>query len=167
MSVLRGDKVVLIKEFENKLKMVGKEYEVANITETSIVLRDAKTKTAVAAVEIDKFDEFFKKPEEVTGWTEWTTFVTEGSVIGFYRKKGRKVEVRWNGYKSAAYCSHPDEFSLYFGLNLAYKRCIAKFLKDKQKEYKDMLHVVNGELLDYENAIKIMINGLEEKVVNE
>lgn len=166
MSVLRGDKVVLVKEFD-KLKMVGKEYEVANITETSIVLRDAKTKTAVAAIEIDKFDEFFKKTEEFSKWTDWTTFVTEGEVVGFYRTNGRKVEVKWNGYKSAAYCSKLDEFNLYFGLTLAYKRTIVKFLKDQKKQYKKMLHVIDGELLDYENTIKIMINGLEEKVVNE
>lgn len=166
MSVLRGDRVVLVKEF-NKLKFVGKEYEVANITETSIVLRDAKTKTAVAAVEIDKFDKFFKKTEEATGWTNWTKFETEGEVVGFYRTNGRKVEVKWNGYKSSAYCSKLDDFNLYFGLTLAYKRTIVKFLKDQQKQYKAMLHVLDGEMLDYENAIRIMINSLEEKVVNK
>ena len=166
MSVLKGDKVILIKEF-NELKFVGKEYEVANITETSIVLRDVKTKVAIASINIDEFDSYFEKSERFSKWTEWTTFATEGSVIGLYRTNGKKVEVKWNGYKSAAYCSKLDDFSLYFGLTLAYKRCIVKFLKKQQEYHKKMLHVTNGELLDYENAIKIMINSLDEKVVNE
>ena len=45
MKIFRNDKVILIKEYD-KLKMVGSEYEVANITDTSVVLRDAIRKIA-------------------------------------------------------------------------------------------------------------------------
>ena len=67
MDILRGDRLILTKEYD-KMKMVGMTYEVANITETSVVMRDARTKIAVAALPIDVVSEYFEKPEKVKGW---------------------------------------------------------------------------------------------------
>ncbi len=56
-NVLKGDVVTLIRAMGD-LKLVGETFEVANVTETAIVLRDIKTKIAVGAVNIDDFDEY-------------------------------------------------------------------------------------------------------------
>ena len=166
MSVLKYDKVVLKKEFKS-LKTVGEIYEIANITDTSFILRDAKKRIAVAVIDIKDFEEYFEPVSEVREWCPWTTFQTEGSVIGFYRTNGKKVEVRWNGYKSAAYCNKVDDFNLHFGITLAYRRCIVKFLTDQKKQYEKLLSVANGELKDNKNLIKNMIFALEEKFEKE
>lgn len=166
MSVLKYDKVILKKEFKN-LKMVGEVYEVANITDTSIVLRDSKTKVAVGVIDFDDFEEYFGKPSEMREWTAWTMFQSEGDAVGFYRTNGKKVEVKWNGFKSAAYCCSLDDFNLFFGIKLAYKRCIIKYLLKLKKEHEAILKVVNGEIKDNEKIIKDMIDILNEKYKKE
>ena len=66
-KVFKNDKVTLIKDM-GKLKKIGEVFEVANITDTSIVIRDVKTKIALAAIPINEFDEFFSK-DEIPKWT--------------------------------------------------------------------------------------------------
>lgn len=169
MSVLKYDRVVLIKEFE-KLRTVGETYEIANIIEESFILRNAETKIAVGVINIKDFEEYFKKEEEVKSWTPWTVFNTNDGRVAFYRTNRRKVEVKYDGVKSTAYCSKADEFNLYFGITLAYRRCLVKQsikLKKKTEENKRMLETVleqiESEIKDNKTFIKRMINSLEEK----
>lgn len=164
MSILRGEKLILTHEF-GRLK-VGETYEVANITEESIVLRESRSKVAMGVVKFEDIDKYFVKPEEMRSWTPWVAFSDAGGNTAFYRTNNKKVEVRWNGYKSAAYCSKYDDFNLFFGLQLAYRRCEMKWLLDQKKEGEKLLKFVEGELADTENLIKHMINSLEEKVNN-
>ena len=54
VTVFRGDKVVLMKPFD-KMQNIGNMYEVADFTNTNIVLRDCATKVAACAVSITDF----------------------------------------------------------------------------------------------------------------
>lgn len=163
MNVMRNDKVILVKSFEN-LEVVGMEYEVANIIEDKVVLRDATTKVAVGVVDIVSFGEYFKKPEEVKGWTKWYGLLNEeGDVIASYRTNFKKVQVRTNnGVRSEASCMAEDEFNLMFGIRLAYTRCVHKNLKAMEKECEYTLKVVRSEKVESKNMIKKLLRSLEE-----
>lgn len=130
MNIVRFDKVVLVKELEN-LKSTGKEYEVANITNISVIVRDAKTKVAICSVDIDKFDQYFKKVEDAKGWTNWQRLMgANNDTMASYRTNYKKVQVRLiDGTKSEATCHVEDKFNLMFGIRLAYLRCCNKLLK--------------------------------------
>lgn len=162
MSIMRGDKVVLIKEHA-KMKMVGATVEVGNITETFIVLRNPKTKVAIAAVDIDEFYKYFKP--ELSSWTPWTELMIVDGVnsqqIGWYRTNHKKVQVKLNnGVRAEATCNKTDEFSLYTGVNIAVNRCNEKLVKqmieDTQKQLKELS-------TEYED-IKIRIDNLIKQV---
>lgn len=58
-TIMRYDKVILTKEF-GKLKKVGETFEVGDMTESHIIIRDCKSKIALVAIGIDEFDEYFK-----------------------------------------------------------------------------------------------------------
>lgn len=170
MSVLKYDRVVLIKEF-GKLRTVGEVYEIANITEETFILRDARTKIAVAVIDIKDFEEYFRKEDEVKTWTPWTVFNVDDGRVAFYRTNRRKVEVKYDGFKSTAYCSKGDEFNLHFGISLAYRRCLIKQsvkLKKNTEENKKaceaLLEHLDSAIKDNKTFIKRMINSLDEKV---
>lgn len=157
MNIFRGGEYMLIDEIGN-MKDVGEIYEVANIVQDHIVvLRDARTKVAVGAVEIDVFDQYFKKPEDVKGYTPWRAFTNSyGQVIAQYRTNGRKIQVKSNGgFRGEASCNarHNDKFNLTFGINLAYARCEEKALNDLKKKYENLKEVVDSNIA--ENKIKI------------
>lgn len=169
MAILRMKRYILIKDFENLV--VGKAYEVANIMDETVVLRDASSKLAVAIIKIEDFEEYFVESEKAHAWTPWTAFRNEQGGTSFYRTNGKKVEVKHEGTKSAAYRSKADDFNLYFGVNLACLRCeVKKALKDMKKleEHRNMIdsaiRELEGEIKDRKNLIKTMINSLEEKV---
>ena len=170
MSILKYDKVVLIKEF-GKLKSVGKEYEVANVTETSLVLRDSETKIAVGVIGIKEFEEYFKKAEDIKGWTPWTQISNiDGSLIAMYRTNFKKVQVRFQGYHAEASCNTMDDFNLFFGIKLAITRCRIKYLNDCKQKNEEMLkeidaHIkdINSEITEVKNMMKKMINSIESK----
>lgn len=164
MNIFRNDRVVLIKEFEN-MKQVGNEYEVANITETAVVLRDAKTKVAICAVNIPSFEEYFKKQEDVTGWTKWQGFSDEtGKTVGVYRTNFRKVQVRINGgIQGEASCNRTDEFNLFFGINLAYLRAEQKFLFGIKDECEHTLANACSDLLENRNMMKRILRKCTER----
>ena len=88
MIIFRNNRVMLMKDFGNM--SVGNIYEVANITDTSVILRDAEKKIAVGAIDIDQFDQYFKKPEEVKKWTKWNGLRNASDdTIAFYRTNAR------------------------------------------------------------------------------
>jgi hypothetical protein len=165
MNYFRGDKVVLIKECD-ALKTVGEVYEVANITDTQVVVRNAKTKVAVGAVDIAVFDQYFKKPEEVKGWTQWKKLIDEsGNVIAFYRTNFKKVQVRiFEGECSEATCNkrYGDEFNLYFGVQLAYRRCLDKAFEKLITKYETSLNEFNSMRIENKNMIKKMLRSLDK-----
>ena len=160
-SVFRNDKVVLLKEY-NELKQVGNTYEVGGITESAIVLREVKTKTAVAAVAIEEFDNYFIKVENINNkFTPWTKFVDPtGDLIGFYRTNHKRVQVKLpvkydNGYiRAEASCNDGDEFSLYFGIQLAYARATDKFYR---LTYLEKCAVIDNKYQQNKRFIKSML----------
>ena len=164
MNIFKNDRFVLIKEMEyfNKVGMI---YEVANITETAVVLRDVKTKVAVGAVNIDDFDKYFVRPEYVKSWTKWWGMVdTAGNNIGFYRTNLKKVQVRnLDGIRAEASCNkhYGDEFDLTFGIHLAYARCEDKKLKKLEAEYENALKHIKSDMIENRNMIKRMLRTLD------
>ena len=169
MNIMRNDKVVLVKGM-NGFKKVGESYEVANITDTKIILRDVTSKVAIGAVDIDAFEAHFKKAEEVTGWLPWESMVDRaGNVIAHYRTNGKKVQVRTpDGYRAETTCNKGDDFNLFFGIQLAYSRCLMKSLNDEEISLMEAIEDLESELNDIRSAqsetkhtIKMMINSLE------
>ena len=163
MSVFRNDKVMLTKEYENM--NVGKIYEVANITDTVVVLRDADNKVAVGAIDIDSFSQYFQKQEDVKKWTKWCGLrdIKEDDCIAYYRTNGKKVQVRnIDGTQAEASCNKNDEFNLSFGINIAWARCKIKMMKDLKEDYEKSLKQINSNIIDTQHLIKRMINSLED-----
>lgn len=162
MNVTKGDKLILIKEF-NKLKEIGETYEVADITEQFFVIRDSTTKIALAAVEIDRLDEYFKKPNDFNGWTEWQSFVSGNSVL-FYRTNQKKVQVRNpEGVRAEASCNKDDKFDLFLGLRIAHERLLIKIFRKTEKTLESELTVVRNEISDSQSRIKKLIQSVRER----
>lgn len=161
MNIMRNDKVILIKAMGN-LQTVGEIFEVANVTDTAVVLRNAKNKVAVGAVGIDMFNQYFKKPEEVKGWTPWQRLIdSTGNTIAFYRTNWKKVQVRIaDGVRCEATCNKCDEFNLHFGINIAMRRCRIKTLKQIVADYEDAMKHFSNEISTEESAIERMIKSL-------
>lgn len=168
MNIVRNDKVILVKEMEN-LKLVGETFEIANIVDDSVVIRDAKSKIAICAVGIHELDKYFKKLEEAVEWTPWTRLVLGADdVVAFYRVKGRKVQVKLaDGTHSEANCNKCDEFNLYFGIQLAYERCLIKVYKKIEKEYEVALKNVRANISEAHHRAKMMINNTYKETVTE
>jgi hypothetical protein len=164
MNILRNDKVVLIKEMDN-MRTVGEVFEVANITDTAVVLRNAMSKVAVGAVDINVFDQYFSKPEDIKTWTKWYGLMdTKGNTVAFYRTNHKKVQVRTpEGIQAEACCNKSDDFNLFFGIQLAYLRCKDKALKNFVTEYDPILKDAKSSMIDNQHLIKKMINSLDKK----
>lgn len=164
MYILRNDKVVLIKEFGN-MRTVGEVFEVANITDTAVVLRNAMSKIAVGAVDINIFDQYFKKPEEIKTWTKWYGLMdNKSNTIAFYRTNGKKVQLRTpDGIQAEACCNKCDEFNLFFGIQLAMLRCKDKSLKNFVAENEPILKDAKSKMIDNQHLIKRMINSLDKE----
>ena len=169
MNIMRNDKVVLVNGMDG-FKKVGETFEVANITETKVVLRDVTSKVAVGAVDIDVFENHFKKKEEIKGWTQWEKLVNRtGDIIAHYRTNGKKVQVRTpDGYRAETTCHKSDDFNVFFGIQLAYNRCIEKCLNDEEDSLVvDMvamereLNTIRSMKSETKHSIKMMINSLE------
>ena len=144
MNVLIEDKIVLMKELD-KLDIVGKVYEVGNITNKSVIIRDVKTKMAVGSIDIDLFDEYFEKYNGHGQWTEWCKFYLDDEVVGIYRTNRKKVQVRSlsGKYRAESSCHKEDKFYLYFGIALAYYRCRIKELKKYEREKEELQKEIN------------------------
>lgn len=162
MFILRNDKVVLVKEM-GELKIVGETFEVANVTETAVVLRDAKSKIAVGAVDISVFDQYFKKPEVVKGWTPWQRLVDQiGNTIAFYRTNQKKVQVRTtNDIRAEATCNKCDEFNLAFGIRLAMTRCEIKMLNSIHSEYAEVMERLSRDIKEKEDMVHRLIKSID------
>ena len=173
MFVIKNEKVVLIKPM-GELATIGNVYEVANFTNKTIVLRDEKTKIAMASVGFEEFEEYFAKQEQVKTWTDWHDVAdVHANVIGYYKTNGRKVKFKTpDGFKSESTCCKEDDFNLAFGIRLAMARTTLKVLKAEQEilseEFTHLCDAMNekdSQIAEQKNAIKRMIRSLDEKEV--
>lgn len=164
-TTLKFDKVILTKELNDKFCKVGEIFEIANILEDSFLLRDAKTRVALGVVSFADFEKHFVHEENFKGWTQWTPLVGfDGQTDAYYRTNRRKTQVKFLTDKvrgeSFLNAKNGDEFNLYFGIQIAYLRCLNKAYLKKATEYKDTLKKIDIEMVDNERIIKKMIASL-------
>lgn len=163
-TVLKFDKCILAKELNEKFKKVGEEFEVANIlNDSSFLLRDAKTKVAYGVVSFEDFENHFVLEGNFRGWTPWTQFVGfDGQTDAAYRTNKKKVQVKFltDKVRAESCCHKEDEFNLFWGVQLAYLRCLNKALAKKKAEHENALTTVNASIAENENIIKKMVNSL-------
>lgn len=170
-TTLKFDRVVLIKELNDKFSKIGEAFEIANILENSFLLRDAKTKVAIGVVSFDDFEKCFVHESNYSGWTKWQQFNGfDGQNDCFYKTNLKDVEVKFETDKVRAksFLHKDDEFNLSFGLQIAYLRCLNKALEKKRSVHAAELARIDAELAridseisDNERVIQKMINSLE------
>lgn len=163
-TVLIFDRVVLVKELNDKMKKLGEVFEIANIVDGSFVLRNTKTRAAVGVVNFEDFDKHFVKEGEFKGWTKWMPFVGLERTDAFYRTNRHKIEVKFvtDKVRATACCHKDDEFNLSFGVQLAYYRCEQKSLLKQRAKYKEEIKRINQEIADYNLDISEMIKTLND-----
>lgn len=165
-TVMKFDRVILMKELGDRFSTVGQVYEVASILNgESFLLRDAKTKIAAGVISIEDFDKHFVIESECTGWTPWQKFVGfDGQNDCLYRTNFKKVQVRFltDKVRAEACCSKNDEFNLSFGIKLCYLRALNKARVKQKKEFEEKLSMVNREIAENEKTMKFMLNSLDK-----
>lgn len=168
MNIVKGDKVVMTNGLE-RVNLIGETFEVANITETAVVLRDPNTKVAICSVDIDDFDQHFEKPEYVKGWTCWKELVDDNfNTYAWYRsrpKKGKvEVKIRYGQtdtfIRKSATCSQGDVFNLEFGIRLAYNRCMKEAYRRNLIIMKESAEYYEAMLVENKNETNAMIASL-------
>lgn len=162
-SVLKFDRVILIKELNDKIKKVGDVFEIANVLEKSFLLREAKTKVAVGVISFEDFDKHFVAEENFKGWTPWIQIVGyDGQNDAFYRTNRHKTQVKFitDKVRSESCCCREDDFNLYFGVQLAYLRCLKKAMSKKTSELQEEIYKLDKEIYNICKAEKKMINSL-------
>lgn len=162
-TVLKYDKVVLIKELDETVKKVGEVYEVASILDDRILLRDSKTRVAIGVVSFEDFDKHFVKKEQYKGWTSWQPITGfDGQTDAVYRTNRRRVQVKFltNNVRAESCCCKLDDFNLFFGIQMAYLRCLNKCLEKQKEEYKKNLDYVSYEIAENNDIIRKMVESL-------
>ena len=163
-TTLKFDKVVLIKELNDKIKKIGEVFEIASILDNSFLLRDAKKRVAIGVVSFEDFDKHFVPVNNFKGWTSWMPITGfDGQTDVYYRTNRRKIQVKFltDNIRAESCCSKDDEFNLSFGLQIAYLRCLNKALVNKKSECERTIKMADSEIKDNEHIIKKMINSLE------
>ncbi len=163
-SVLKFDRFILTKAFDEKINKVGEAFEIANILDSGFLMRENKTKLAVGVVGFEDLEKYFTKEDEFTGWTEWTQLVGfDGQNDCFYRTNRRKVQVKFvtSKTKAESCCHKEDEFNLFFGVQTAYLRCRNKALSKKKVEYEQKLKEIKCEIAENNTIVRNMIDSLE------
>lgn len=163
---LKYDRVILTKELNDKFRKVGEVFEIANIlNDSSFLLRDAKTKLALGVVSFEDFENHFVHEENFKGWTSWTPLIGAcGETDAFYRTNRCKTEVRFitDNVRATSFTHKDDEFNLYFGIQLAYLRCLNKAETRRKSEYEEKLKVSNMRIIDNNKIMQKMINSLNK-----
>ena len=148
-TITAGDKFTLISPIDKFLK-VGETYEVGNILDSGVMIRNEKTKVAMGLISFEDFMKCFSKKENFA-WSDWTLFVIDDDVYGQYKTNGKKVFVKAYGEKSHSSCNKSDNFNLCKGLSIATLRCKVKALQKKLKKEINELHVVESQLKTHTN----------------
>ena len=162
-TTFKFDRVILIKELNEKFHKIGEVFEVANILEDSFLLRDAKTRVAIGIVKFEDFENHFVHEPNFNGWTNWQQFIGfNGHNDCFYKTNRKDVEVKFitDKVRAKSFLHKDDEFNLSFGLNMAYLRCMNKALEKKKKKLEEELKKIDIEMADNERIIQKMINSL-------
>ena len=163
-TTLKFEKVILTKELNDSIKKVGDAFEIANVMEDTFLLRDAKTRVAVGVVSFKDFENHFVKADKFKGWTPWTQIVGfDGQSDAMYRTNRRKVQVKFitDKVRAEACCCRNDDFNLFFGVQVAYLRCLNKALAKRKAEYENEIKNIDVEIADNNTIMKQMINSLE------
>lgn len=163
-SVLKFDKVILVKELNDRFKKVGDVFEIASVSDDSFLLRDSKTRVAIGVVSFRDFERCFVAENEFRGWTAWTPLTGfDGQTDALYRTNRKKVQVKFltDKNKAEAFCNKKDEFNLFFGVRMAYMRCLNRALLKRKAKCEEELKSINIQIADNDNAIKKMISSLE------
>ena len=171
-TTLKFDRVILIKELNDKFKRVGDIFEIANILDNSFLLRDAKTKVALGVVSFEDFERCFVHEENHKGWTPWTPMMGfDGQSDIVYKTNRKKVIVKFltDNVRAESCCCSGDEFNLTFGLHLAYLRCLNKALTKRQIEHlktiaecETELAKITRDMTDNNRIMKKMLNSLND-----
>ena len=163
-TVLKFDSVILTKELNEKIKKVGDVFEIANVLDDSLLLREAKSKVAVGVISFKDFDKHFVLETNYNKkWTNWTLFNGfDGQNDCMYRTNGRKVQCKFikDKIKGESCCCKDDEFKLSFGLQLAYLRACNKLLTKQKISNEKILNEINAEIISNQDAIKKMMKSL-------
>lgn len=175
-TVLKFDKVILVKELNHKFKKVGDTFEIASFSDDALLLRDAKTRVAIGVVSFEDFKKHFVKAEEFKGWTNWTSITGfDGQTDAMYRTNKRKVQVKFltDKVRAEAACHRLDDFNLYFGIQIAYLRCLNKAMLNRKAEYEESIasfeewiKEIDRDITDNNKIIEQMINSLLETTEN-
>ena len=172
MNIIKDDKVVMIEGLEY-INFIGETFEVANIGDTYVVLRDPETKVAVCSVDINDFDKHFEKQEYIEGWTQWKELVdSDYNVYAWYRsrpKKGKvEVKMRYGQtdtfIRKSASCSQGDVFNLEFGIRLAMLRCQKESYKRNKIIMEDSAKYYEALLVENKNETNAMIASLFDNI---
>ena len=164
-TVLKFDKVILIKELNDKIKKVGDVFEIANVLDDSFLLREARSKVAVGVISFKDFDKHFVTAENFKGWTQWQPLAGfDGQTDCYYRTNRRKTQVKFmtDNVRSESCCHKGDEFNLYFGIQTAYLRCCNKLLERQRNECLDRLDEIRMEFAENKQILKKMFNSLND-----
>lgn len=163
MSVLKYDKVILVKEFGEKMKKVGEVYEIASILDSDFLIRDSKTKIALGVISFEDFDKHFVHEDNFKGWTKWSPLVGfDGQSDAFYRSNGKKTQVKFltDNVRAECCCCNDDDFNLSFGIQLAYLRALNKARLKQKAELEETMKSVEHEIAENNTIIKKMVNSL-------
>lgn len=166
MATLKYDRVILIKELNEKFRKVGEVFEIANILDDSVLLRDSKTRIALGIISFEELEQYFVHEPNHRGWTQWTPLTGfDGQTDAYYRTNRRKTQVRFltsniRG-ESCLNAKCGDEFNLYFGIQLAYLRALNKAHAKKITKYEEELNKANLEIVENNRIMQKMINSLE------
>ena len=178
-TTLRCEKVILVKELNEKFHKIGEVFEIANVFEDSFLLRDANTKIAIGLVNFEDFERCFVHEVNFKGWTDWYPLTGfDGQTDAYYRTNRKKVQVRFltDKVRGESCCHRLDEFNLFFGIQTAYFRASNKALTKKVSVYEEQIKAIeeqiktiegqikaiSGEIADNENIIKRMVNSLNK-----
>lgn len=162
-STIKYDRVILVKEFNDKIKKVGECYEIANVLEDSFVLREAKSKLAIGVINFEDLEKHFVHEENFSGWTEWTPLTGfDGQTDVYYRTNRRRTQVKFltNKVRGESCLNKVNDFNLYFGIQLAYLRARNKALSVKATKCEEELKNINIEMVDNVRTMNKMINSL-------
>ena len=163
-STLKFDRVILTKELNDRFRRVGDVFEIASISNDSFLLRDGKTRVALGVVSFEDFEKCFVKENEFKGWTAWTPLTGfDGQTDALYKTNRKKVIVKFltDKTKAEACCNKADDFNLFFGVQMAYMRCLNKALLKRKASYEKKLKEINSEIADNNKIIEKMIGSLE------
>lgn len=156
MNICKGDKIVLMREFNDKLT-VGETYEVGNYTDKAVIIRDVKSKVALAAFDIASMDEYFALTDVARQrWTPWLPVISaDGALFGYYRTNQKKVQYKSANKVRAESSCHPDDtFDLVRGINLAQLRASEKANMKMLNQANEVVNDLNAKLESIRHAIR-------------